>query len=626
LLHSFTEHGAMNSSLPTRIEPEDDTGGGVPIVERVDAELTRLLHDQDIPGLVTNLCAAALVAWLHWKTGEMRVLWAWVGAWVAANVAYLVFILFHRRQGRARIGSFRWRRAHLLVSNVLSVSAAGFMPWFFSPTPEWLYLNTTLVLIYFAGIYASNAMISPASFLFAGATVLLPLVALHLWLGTRGSLAIAAASILFYGALIPFAKVQAGALRQAIRVGFENEELARNLARQTERAEAARREAEEANRAKARFLAAATHDLRQPLHALSLTLETLPHPEPGAPSSDPIDRARECTRQLSGMFDALLDQAQLDAGTRAIHVEPVPLAALFAQIESQFSHQAQSRGLWLRCRPTVGVVMADRLALWRIASNLVTNALEATAQGGVLVAWRAHRRTLEVRDSGRGIAADDHETVFEEFRRLPEASRNARGLGLGLATVRRLAHLMGATVTLRSAPGRGSVFSLCFPPEAVTATPAAGTWIPQADPAPRVSVRALPGARVLAVDDDPAILAAIEALLGQWGFEVRVAADCVAAAAQVGGDWIPGLMIFDRRLPDGDGAAMAATLRGRLHPAPACLIITGDTAPDDLLALRGSGFDVLHKPVSPAQLLTALGSLGMLAQSPKDAAAPRAPA
>jgi CheY-like chemotaxis protein/anti-sigma regulatory factor (Ser/Thr protein kinase) len=324
------------------------------------------------------------------------------------------------------------------------------------------------------------------------------------------------------------------------------------------------------------------------------------------------------------MFDALLDQAQLDAGTRAMHLEPVPLAALFAQIESQFSHQTETRGLWLRCRPTAGVVMADRLALWRIASNLVTNALEATAQGGVLVAWRAHRRTLEVRDSGRGIAIEDHETVFEEFRRLPEASRNARGLGLGLATVRRLAHLMGATVTLRSAPGRGSVFSLCFPAEAVTAAPAAGIWIPQSDPAPRISVRALPGTRVLAVDDDLAILAAIEALLGQWGFEVRVAADCVAAEAQVGGGWTPSLMVFDRRLPDGDGAAMAAALRGLIRPAPACLIITGDTAPDDLLALRGSGFDVLHKPVSPAQLLKALESLGMLAVSPKDPATPQA--
>ena len=300
--------------------------------------------------------------------------------------------------------------------------------------------------------------------------------------------------------------------------------------------------------------------------------------------------------------------------------------ARHAQIESQFSQQAQTRGLWLRCRPTDGVVTADRLALWRIASNLVTNALEATSQGGVLVAWRAHRRTLEVRDSGRGIAAEDHETVFQEFRRLPASSRNARGLGLGLATVRRLAQLMGTTVTLRSAPGRGSVFSLGFPAEAVTIAPAEGSWIPQQEPAPRVAVRVAPGTRVLAVDDDPAILAAIDALLSQWGFEVRVAADCAAAATVVTGEWVPALMIFDRRLPDGDGAAMAATLRGRIRPEPACLIITGDTAPDDLRALRGSGFDVLHKPVSPAQLVAALRSLGMLAQSPEeDLPAPRMP-
>lgn len=585
-----------------------DTAGD--LAARVDAELTRRLHEQDLPGIITNYCGAALIGWLHWSTGSRTTLVAWLFAWFAANSVYLGYFGLQRRADRERVGSPGWRLSHLLISNVVSVSAAGFMPWFFSPTPELLYLNTTLVLVYFAGIYASNAMISPASYIISGGTVIAPLVALHVAIGTSGSLAIAAGSLLFYFALIPFAKVQAGALRQAIRVGYENEELARRLARQTERAEEARREAEEANRAKARFLAAATHDLRQPLHALSLTLETLPNGAAGGPGQGHVDRARECTRQLSSMFDALLDQAQLDAGTRPVVAETVALAVLFDQIEGQFQAQAQARGLWLRCRPTKGVVRTDALALWRIASNLVTNALAATDQGGVLVAWRAQGRTLEVRDSGRGIAAADHEAVFREFHRLPgPSSQRDRGLGLGLATVRRLAQLQGAQVILRSAPGRGSVFGITFPTEAVLEAGSVGGPVTAAPEAPAASAWQPKGCRVLAVDDDPAILGAIEHLLRTWGFEVRLAGSAREASSRLDDGWEPRVLLLDRHLPDGDGLALSETLRARCATPPACLIVTGDTAPDDLRAVVGSGLEVLYKPVAPERLREALQRL-----------------
>ncbi len=595
----------MAQPTPT---PADAAGD---LAARVDAELTRRLHEQDLPGIITNYCAAGLVAWLHWSTGNRATLFGWVLAWFLANSVYLGFYGVHRRQDREHVGSPGWRLSHLLVSNVVSVSAAGFMPWLFSPTPELLYLNTTLVLIYFAGIYASNAMISPASYVISGGTVIAPLVTLHVMIGTSGSLAIAGGSLLFYFALIPFAKVQAGALRQAIRVGYENEELARRLARQTERAEEARREAEEANRAKARFLAAATHDLRQPLHALSLTLETLPKGTSTSPGQGHVDRARECTRQLSSMFDALLDQAQLDAGTRPVVAEPVSLALLFDQIEGQFQAQAQARGLWLRCRPTTGVVRTDALALWRIASNLVTNALAATDQGGVLVAWRAQGRTLEVRDSGRGIAAADHDAVFREFHRLPgPSSQRDRGLGLGLATVKRLAQLQGAQVILRSAPGRGSVFGIVFPTEAILPTGIIDlpeTAVPEA---PAAVAWQATGCRVLAVDDDPAILGALDHLLRTWGFEVRLAGSAREAAARLDDGWEPRVLLLDRHLPDGDGLSLAETLRGRCARPPACLIVTGDTAPDDLRAVVGSGLEVLYKPVAPERLREALQRLG----------------
>jgi CheY-like chemotaxis protein len=285
----------------------------------------------------------------------------------------------------------------------------------------------------------------------------------------------------------------------------------------------------------------------------------------------------------------------------------VPLAALFAQIEDQFQPQAQARGLWLRCRPTSAVLLADRLALWQITSNLVTNALEATASGGVLVAWRARSRTLEVRDSGCGIAPEHHETVFQEFRRLPQPGTGRdRGLGLGLATVRGLAGLMGATVSLRSAPGRGSVFALHFTLEAVSALPAAAVITPESTPpAPAVP---LAGARVLAVDDDPAVLSALGDLLRQWGLEVRTA-DSAAEAVRIATDWGPALLVLDRHLPDGSGPEIARTLAQRLQPPPGCLLVTGDTSPEDLQAIGASGLEVMHKPVDPLRLRQAVTRL-----------------
>lgn len=579
-----------------------------PLAARVETHIARLLQDQDFPGIVTNYGALALVVWIHWSTVASATLLSWAGLWFATNTAFLVFALVVRRFGPAPDRSSpALHGLRIVVADVLATAPAGLVPWLLSPTQELLYLNTTLLVIYCAGIYATLATISPLAFALSGAALVAPAAVVHLSSGHTAGIGIGAGLILFYLFLLPFSVVQARGLRQAVRVAFENEELARRLAVETEIARAAHLQAEEANRAKARFLAAATHDLRQPLHAISLTLEALRHPGREDTESPHLERMRECTRQLSSMFNALLDRAHLDAGTRVLSPSPVPLAALFAQIEDQFQPQAQARGLWLRCRPTSAVLLADRLALWQITSNLVTNALEATASGGVLVAWRARSRTLEVRDSGCGIAPEHHETVFQEFRRLPQPGTGRdRGLGLGLATVRGLAGLMGATVSLRSAPGRGSVFALHFTPEAVSALPAAAVITPESTPpAPAVP---LAGARVLAVDDDPAVLSALEDLLRQWGLEVRTA-DNAAEAVRIATDWVPALLVLDRHLPDGSGPEIARTLAQRLQPPPRCLMVTGDTSPEDLQAIGASGLEVMHKPVDPLRLRQAVTRL-----------------
>lgn len=574
------------------------------LAQRVEERRAALLREQDLAGIVTNYAACGLVAWVHWAAVDHARLFPWIALWLACNTTYLAFALLDRR---LRIplgpGSRGWHWARLLVGKVLSTAPAGLVPWLLSPTAELLYFNTALLVIYLAGVYASSASVSPLSFVLAGAGLVGPTTLVEIATGTRTGIGLGAALTMCYLFLIPFAFVQARGLRQAIAVGLENEELARRLAEESVEARAATARAEDANRAKARFLAAATHDLRQPLHAMALTLESMDDAEDEYAS--PLARARESTRRLSSMFDALLDQARLDAGTRELSPEPVALAEIFQQVAAQYEAMARARGLWLRCRPTHAVLSVDRLALWRSVSNLVTNALEATTRGGVLVAWRAAQSTLEVRDSGRGIAPADHAAVFEEFRRLPaEGGRQRRGpgLGLGLANVRGLAALMGARVVLRSAPDRGSVFGLRFQANAVLPANVAPAT---RETAPQTTLR--PGLRVLAVDDEPSVLAALRDLLLRWGLDVRVAASAAECRRIVGG-WRPEVVVLDGTLADASGLELAAELRVMLEPAPACLLVTGDTYAQDLEAFARAGLTVLHKPVAAERLRAALAA------------------
>lgn len=595
-----------------------------PLAARVEAEISRLMHAQDPPAIVTNFAAVLLIAWLHRATPERSVLLAWVAAWLVCNGIYLGFYLVERRLRHREPHWQHSRRLHLVVATFISVLPAGFMPWLFSPTPAALYLNITLVVIYCSGVFASNTMLSATAFIVGGATILAPVAVLLFtqdFLGGAG-IGLGLALVMYFLFMIPFSLSQSRAIRRAIQTGFENETLAQQLAQQTARAdaarqvaerertlaEAARAEAEEANRAKARFLAAATHDLRQPLHALSLTLASLRMQAASAEAEPLIARADDCTRHLSAMFDALLDQARLDAGTIELRLEPIALAALLAQIESQFLPLARSRGLWLRCRPTTTVLLSDRTALWRIASNLVTNALAATRSGGVLIAWRGGAQCLEVRDSGRGIAIEDQARIFDEFHRLPAPDDPAdRGLGLGLSTVRRLAGLLGGQVSVRSAPGKGSVFRVSFDGAQVLGQieAAVEACLHHGD----LRIPAVPGLRVLAVDDDAVIRASLATLLAQWGYEVRLAASAADAMSQIENGWRPQVLLLDRHLPDASGLELGTRLRARLQPAPACLIVTGDTAPEDFRAMLASGFEVLHKPVAPEVLRAALGQL-----------------
>jgi signal transduction histidine kinase/CheY-like chemotaxis protein len=359
-----------------------------------------------------------------------------------------------------------------------------------------------------------------------------------------------------------------------------------------------------ANQAKSRLLAAASHDLRQPMHALALYVDQLRGRMSVAERNTLTRRIEEAVGNLSELLDQLLDLSKLEAGAVQVAVQDFAARDLCAAVATQFAPLARSSGLELRVRAGEVWLHSDPVLVQRIVLNLVANALRYTERGGVLLACRRHgmRVRIEVHDTGCGIPDDRREDVFREFVRLDQgAHRRASGLGLGLAIVARLAELLGTRIELRSRVGRGSVFAFELPRAAVGAAAAPRVVLPPA--------AQLGGVLALVIDDDDEARAAMCGLLARWGC-ATLAADGSAAALATLGLATPGLIISDYRLGVGDDGLQAiAQLRARLaQPVPAVLV-TADTAAATLRAAQVAGVPVLHKPVSPMKLRALLAQL-----------------
>ena len=368
---------------------------------------------------------------------------------------------------------------------------------------------------------------------------------------------------------------------------------------------------EAASQSRARFLAAASHDLRQPLYALTLFSSAL-----RAGETDPDKLARvlhieECVSSLDQLFSELLDLSRLEAGAMQAMPTDVRLDEVFDEVSRNFRMLAESRGLRLIVRKTDAWVRTDRTMLARILNNLVSNALRYTDEGGVLVGVRQQqdgRVRVDVWDSGSGIAPEHQQQVFEEFYQLSPASEHSgerkRGLGLGLATVRKLAGLLGCDVRLASRPGRGTVVSVVLD----AACGEQATRQAQADSPLDIS-----GLRVLVVDDEITILEGLRALLREWGCETRTASDEAGALAQAAA-WgePPDLVISDLRLQEGrsglDVLRALALHYGRdpMRPGFARLLVTGETRRDRISEIAANRVPVLFKPVSPPRLREAM--------------------
>ncbi|RYZ12471.1 MAG: hybrid sensor histidine kinase/response regulator [Comamonadaceae bacterium] len=381
-------------------------------------------------------------------------------------------------------------------------------------------------------------------------------------------------------------------------------------------AELARKNAqlEVASQAKTRLLAAASHDLRQPLHALTLFSDGLANGETDPVRLQRIGHIRECVESLDLLFSELLNLSQLDAGVLQPQWVDFPLDRLFDELSRNFRPVAEAQSLRLVVRKTELWVRCDYVMLSRILGNLVSNSLRHTREGGVLIGARLRGKAvrIEVWDTGIGIAPQHQERVFEEFFQVDpngrSGSRGTRGMGLGLATVQRLAELLNTRVDLRSRPGLGTVVSLSVR-NAPAAAAAARRAVPAPaglDPAAREEVD-LHGVRVLVIDDEPSILEGLQVVLSNWGAVVWPAqsrAEALALADRWAGP--PDLVMSDLLLQGGDNgldliAALEAHPRG-IGESTARVLVTGETKPDRLREVARAGIAVLYKPVSPKLL------------------------
>jgi two-component system, sensor histidine kinase len=569
--------------------------------ERMLVEQLRLQLGNIGSSVIPTILVALLLVWVLSNERNAVAL----RAWCVVIVLLKLYLAWEARRWLA--SEISPERARRLLRRKMVLNAIDGVTW---GALAWAALGTTtvagsiLVVAVLAGVAGSSmsslAPILPVFIVFGAAELIV--LGAKLWtMDDPAYDALGVAAILYTAALLGQARNGSRAARAAIGLRFENLELIERLRVETEHAQAAHRAAEEANLAKSRFLAAASHDLRQPIHAQGLFLEVLARSKLSAGQHDALANARATWQASAEMLDTLLDFSRIEAGVVEPQMQSFHLQPLFNKIENELAPQADAKGIVYRSRETDAAVHADPALVALILRNLVSNAIRYTERGGVLVGCRARGEALlvEVWDTGIGIEPSQHQAIFREFHQLGNAERDRRkGLGLGLAIAQGLARALGQQLTLVSKPGRGTVFRLSLPVARI------GVVAGNADIAP--SGPNVFDVRVLVIDDDESVRTGMRQLLGAWGCECEVA-DSIEEAQALARARPPGLVISDYRLRElRTGAEAIAALRAEFGAALPALLITGDTAPQRLREARATGVPLLHKPVLPSELYRAM--------------------
>ncbi len=367
----------------------------------------------------------------------------------------------------------------------------------------------------------------------------------------------------------------------------------------------AKAEAERANLAKSKFLAAASHDLRQPVQSLVLLLASMEsHARERPALAASVAMMERALGALNRLLTSLLDVSRLDAGVVAPRLADVAVGDLLEKLGGEYRLRAEQKGLRLRAVPANAWVCSDPVLLERILRNLIENALQYTHEGGILLGCRRRggKVLLQIVDTGAGIPADQQDTIFEEFFQMHNPGRDqSKGLGLGLAIVKRITRLLGATVGVRSVPGRGSCFTVTM--DEIPAPQ--GCIAPAARPAP------LAGGAVLIVEDDAIVRISLQMMAETWGYRtMAVASGEEAVELMTERRFTPDVVVADYRLGEGmTGVEAVLAVRRVLGRSVPAVMVTGDTAPERIQEVHASGIGILHKPYGAEELRQHLSHL-----------------
>lgn len=582
-----------------------DFGPATDAEDDVRHESIRTLYAQMRNTSLASVVVSLYMVGASWAYTSHLIVLGWAAVQVLSIAAREGLIhAFHKRQPRDEALE-RWA-AYYVVHQAAVGLIWGATIFLFAHPGQPITVALTLCCLYSIGAGAVPAQSYTPASLYAVVGVLYTLVTARLVaVGTLEFVLLGIASGLFGLTMVGFCRVQARILRDGFRIRFENRTLVAALTAQTAEAEDARNKAEMASLAKSQFLAAASHDLRQPLYALSLFSASLRELKLDDESRNVVGRIQDSIAVMESLFDGLLDISRLEAGVVKAHLSEVSVDALFDRLSQVFHPIAVERGLDLRFRADGEWVRSDATLLEQVLSNLLSNAMRNTQSGGILVAARARGSSirLEIWDTGIGIGETDLRRIFEEFVQVHNPQRDRRkGLGLGLSIARRAAALIDSQIDVRSRPGKGSRF--------MVVQPACRRLEPQArDPAPEYMSRRGPALPVLVIEDDQDVRTALADLLTRWGVVFDMIEDGEQALERITGGGRYGLILADYRLPGRLNGLDLISAIATLHPAPLpeAVLITGDFDSDLIGKAHAKGVPLLHKPLRPETLRRLIG-------------------
>ena len=560
--------------------------------ERLTAEQVRI-HFTQLPAIIIAPSLGGLFsAWVLWGAVENRFLVIGMSAILLVSALRVLLYRWYFSSPASAQCDRKWKAFAILgasVSGTIWGSAAIFL---YPPLlPEYsLYLVVLLALVPVAPV-AALAVYMPTFYAYY-LPCISPFIITLAMENDRPAQMTALLLVMMSGATINFAREYAKTLTETLQLRLQLSDKKEAL--------------EHGARVKTHFLAAASHDLRQPVHAMGLFLESLHQRLTDKENLKLLHYIKSAFQGLRGMLDEMLDISRLDAEVVKVHTRTFAARDLLDKLAQEYAPLATQKGLRFRCVIRDTLVFSDPSQLERILRNLLDNALKYTRQGGILLACRqrGEHALLQVYDTGRGIPQQRLDEVFLEFTQIGNPERDAsQGLGLGLAIVERLVGLLGHEISVRSRVGHGSVFSLRLE----TGQAPAATL-----PANEIATALRPRAySLLIIDDNAAIRTGMATLLEQWGCTVIAVDSAEAAFVRLRKlSTLPEVMIVDYRLGGGKTALEAiAWLHENLgSPVPA-IIVTGDTAPARIREAHDSGFLLLHKPVEPERLKVCINSL-----------------